>query len=537
MPRVKPENDPTTPSMNYKVMEPRWKMIDTLLGGTEAMREAGEEFLPPHPRESDLNYQERLSKAVLHNMFELTVNLLADKPFTEAVTLTEEAPEVLSTYVNDIDLRGSDITRFSYEVFRSGLAKGFTHILVDAPRSDIPTGARTLADDREEGMRPYLVHIRPEDLIFAETVRIGGEEIYRHVRFNHWEKTRVGFAETFKHYVRVLNLVFEPDGTKFVMSEWYHKVEEGRNKGEWAVDPDRGGIIDIDRIPLVTFYTDRDDTLLGKPALLDLAFQNVEHWQSYSDQQNILTVTRFPLLASSGISEYDGNDTTVGPRNMLVAEDPQARFYYVEHNGAAINAGEKSLADLENKMASYGGSLLQRRPDRETAEARASAEATFTSPLQRMVLAFQDIMANALSILLQMDGESGVDGQTLSSMLNVKSNFSDDSADAVDMQTLQVAIREGAISRRGFLSSLVRLKVLPEDFDIDAEMENIKDEAGLIAILSAAKKGLSDVEDPSAQNNDPQGNGSPQGQQPGPDLRERDPSDPPDPQEQGEDHR
>lgn len=507
--KTDPRNDPTTTCANYDIMLPRWQMIDALLGGTEAMRSAGEVYLPPHAREGDLNYQERLAKAVLFNMFALTVNLLADKPFTEQITFTDEMPETLVEYSDDIDLRGSNITRFGYEVFRTGLAKAFTHILIDAPEA--PGGERTLADDRTLGLRPYAVHIKPEQLFFAETQRINGEDVYTHIRFDHYETVRDGYAEGLVHYVRVMDLLQdEESGELYVNSVWLVKATEGKNKDQWVRAPGKGGRIDIDRIPLVTFYTDQDALLLGKPSLLDLAFLNVEHFQSYSDQQNILTVTRFPLLASSGISEYDGNDTTVGPRQMLIAEDPAARFYYVEHSGAAIASGEKALSDLEVKMSSYGGSLLAKRPDRETAKARDAAEGTVTSPLQRMVQSFRDTLAVVYSVMLKLDGVEG-DRQALAQMIQVKDDFGDESATAVDLQTLQVAVREGAISRRGFLSSLKRLGILPEDFDIDAEMDNIEDELPLIAMLAAARKGMSDVQDPSdipaAPDEAPEGDG------------------------------
>lgn len=496
MAKVDPTKDPMTTSGNYAAMVAKWAMIDALLGGTEAMRAAGEVYLPRHAREGDLNYEERLMKAVLFNMFELTVNLLADKPFTEQISFSESMPATLVEYAEDVDLRGSNLTRFGYEVFRTGLAKGFTHILVDAPSSDVPEGQRTLADDREEGMRPYMVHIKPENVIFAETMRIKGEEVFTHIRFKHYETTRVGYAEVTKMYIRVMDLLLDDEDEYFVRSTWLEKVEEGKNKGEWVSAEGKGGVIEIDRIPLVSFYTDRDDILLSKPPLLDLAFLNVEHFQSYSDQQNILTVTRFPLLASSGISEYDGNDTVVGPRNMLVAEDPTARFYYVEHTGAAIMSGEKALGDLENKMASYGGSLLQRRPDRETAAARDAAESTVTSPLQRMVQTFRDVLAVAFQIMQKLDGEEGDDPKALAEMINIRDDFGDESATAVDLQTLQVAVREGAISRRGFLQSLKRMKILADDFDIDAELTDIESELPLIAMLAAARKGMSDVQDP-----------------------------------------
>jgi hypothetical protein len=492
MAKTDPASDPSTVSSNYNIMAPRWAMIESLLGGTEAMRQAGEVYLPRHAREGAANYDERRTKSVLYNMFDLTVGLLADKPFTEHVTLSDDMPAALQEYALDIDLKGSDLTRFLHEVFREGLAKGFTHILVDAPASSVPVAERTLADDRQEGIRPYLVHVKPEQVIFAESQRINGEEVYTHVRFRHSEVRRVGYSEVVTQYIRVLDRVTDPDGTVLVYSVWLYQPDAGKDKGKWVPDAKKGGVLLIDRIPLVTFYAAKQDTLLCKPPLMDLAYMNVEHFQSYSDQQNILTVTRFPLLAASGISEYDNNDLVIGPRNLLLAEDPTSRFYYVEHSGAAIAAGEKALADLEDKMAAYGGTLLQKRPDRETAAARSAAEEVFTSPIQRMVYALRDTLAVAFYIMMDMDGEPlGI--ENLTQGINIKDDFGDDGATAVDLQTLQVAISEGAISRKGFLQALIRMRILPDDFDIEQDQADLMSELDLMTKVALARKGGQNV--------------------------------------------
>lgn len=476
--------------MNYDMMAPRWFMIETLLGGTEAMRATGEEFLPRHPRERDDAYEERISKAVLYNVFEVTLDLLAGKPFTDEVRMNEGNPQDLLDMMEDVDLQGNDITQFCYDVFRTSMAKGFTHIMVDAPPED--PAIQTLADERAAGIRPYLVHIAPENLIFAETMRIKGEEVCVHLRVKEIERTRVGFAEMETEYIREYNLVprTDPDTleTELVVEvkRWRQapKGKRGRKKQmDWVAEqlPD----IKTDRIPIYTFYTERDGLLLSKPPLLDLAYMQIEHFQSYSDQINILTVTRFPLLAASGISDYDVGATVVGPRNMLTAEDPGARFYYVEHSGAAIEAGAKHIKGVEEKMAIYGAALLQKRPDRETAQAQSRSEEGFTSPLQRKARSFQDFMLVVLQMMARMRRE-GMEDQVTG--ITVKQDYSAENVDAVELQTLQVAAKEGLLSRRGLLEELKRKGVLGPDFDVDDDFANIRAEIELTAAIANSKK-------------------------------------------------
>lgn len=135
--------------------------------------------------------------------------------------------------------------------------------------------------------------------------------------------------------------------------------------------------------------------MLSKSPLLDLAYLNIEHWQSKSDQRAILTVTRFPILALSGGTDDEG-ELTVGPNNWLFTPDSQGKFYYVEHTGAATEAGRNDLIDLENHMSHYGAQFLRKRPGNETATAKAIDSAEATCPLQDVTRQFIEAVNLAL---------------------------------------------------------------------------------------------------------------------------------------------
>lgn len=168
----KDPKSPATTSGAYDQMLPRWHVIETLLGGTEAMREAGETYLPRHQEETDKGYQERLASAVLLNMVEQTLDTLSGKPFSEPIKLNEDVPPAIEeTILPDVDLQGNNLDVFARQWFREGMAKALCHVLIDmprpAPRED--GQPRTLADDRREGLRPYWVMIKPECLLFARS--------------------------------------------------------------------------------------------------------------------------------------------------------------------------------------------------------------------------------------------------------------------------------------------------------------------------------------------------------------------------------
>lgn len=460
----KDPKSPATTSGAYDQMLPRWHVIETLLGGTEAMREAGETYLPRHQEETDKGYQERLASAVLLNMVEQTLDTLSGKPFSEPIKLNEDVPTAIEeTILPDVDLQGNNLDVFARQWFREGMAKALCHVLIDmprpAPRED--GQPRTLADDRREGLRPYWVMIKPECLLFARSEVINGVEVLQHVRILEHYTEQDGFAEVCKRRIRVL----EPG----LVQLWEPVKKSNAQKEEWTLADEWA--TGLNYVPLVTFYADREGFMCGKPPLLDLAHLNVAHWQSSSDQRHILTVSRFPILACSGASGEDSDPVVVGPNKVLYNPDPQGRFYYVEHTGQAIAAGRTDLKDLEEQMAGYGAEFLKRKTGNQTATARALDSAEATSDLSAMTGLFEDALAQALDITADWM-RLGTSGGTV---VLVK-DYDLEETDAPGLQALQVAREKRDISRKTYLNGLRLRGVLPEDFDEEEDWEELMEE-------------------------------------------------------------
>lgn len=460
----KDPKSPATTSGAYDTMLPRWQVIETLLGGTEAMRAAGETYLPRHQEETDAGYNDRLASAVLFNMVEQTLDTLSGKPFSEPIKLNEDVPAAMAeTILPDVDLQGNSLGVFARTWFREGMAKALCHVLIDmprpAPRED--GQPRTLADDRREGLRPYWVLIKPECLLFARSEVINGVEVLQHIRIVEHYTEQDGFAEVVKRRIRVL----EPG-----LVQLYEPLKKSNNqKEEWTLTDEWA--TGLPYIPLVTFYADRDGFMTGKPPLLDLAHLNVAHWQSSSDQRHILTVSRFPILACSGASGEDSDPVVVGPNKVLYNPDPAGRFYYVEHTGQAIAAGRTDLKDLEEQMSGYGAEFLKRKSGNQTATARALDSAEATSDLSAMVGLFEDAMAQALDITAQWM-RLGTNGGTV----EVVKDFDLEKMDAPGLQALQTAREKRDISRKTYLNGLRLRGVLPEDFDEEEDWEELMEE-------------------------------------------------------------
>ncbi len=453
---------PATPSATYERMAPRWALMNSLLGGTEAMREAGDSLMPKHQEESDQSWARRLMGGTLLNMTELTLDMLAGKPFGDPVRLGEDAPAQHEEWQEDVDLQGNNIDVFARRWFRDGLAKGMSHVLIDMPRKDGDT-IRTLADDKADSIRPYLVHIPAESVIFMSGTMVNGREVLEHVRISEAETVRVGWEEVTVERIRVL----EPG----LVQIW--ELKKGQKKEEW-VKVDEWNT-DLDYIPLVTFYTERQGLGLAKPPLLDLGYMNVRHWQLDADLNNIISVACFPMLAMSGVDSNEaggeGGLMRLGPNQILATRSEHGKFYYVEHTGAAVETGEKKLRHLEEQMSAYGAQFLKEKPGDLKATVRALDTAEALSQLQAMTLVFKDAMETVLAV---MSDWAGLGDAAPSIEIDVEFGLND--PDETGWQAIEGARKRREISREATINEMVRRGWMADDYDPEKDKELLEKE-------------------------------------------------------------
>lgn len=488
-PYLNDEKDPKSPgttSFEYDAMKGCWHMIDSLLAGTAAMRAAALDYLPQHAEESDANYAERLHTDILFNAMEITLDHFVGRPFSEPVRLNTDVPDPMIEHMKNIDLQGNDITAFCREWFREALAKGFCHVLIDMPALDEAARmGRTRNDDLTEGRRPYWQLIKPENMIFAEAVVIedpvSGElsEHYTHVRLYEEVVQRVGFAQVIKHRIRIIEPGFY---------EVYELKKVKGKKPQWISIEQ--GFTGVDFVPIVTYYANREGFLISKPPLEDLAYMNIRHWQSMSDQINILTVVRFPMLAVAGATDQSGSAMRIGPRQLLATKDPNGRFYYVEHQGQSIEAGWRELEKLEEDMEAYGSTFLKKQPGNETATAKALDSAESVTPLQDLTLRFTD------SVNVCMAYHAFWLGLPSGGTVSITSEFGPEDVTKEDAGMLEKMRTGRDISRVAFLKEAQRRGILSEEYDQDEDLKQIQWEDANLKPYQPQTPGTFDVKDP-----------------------------------------
>jgi len=433
-----------------------------LMGGTRAMRAASTAYLPRFTAESEEAYKERLGLSWLFNGYRKTVKDMAGRVFDKPVEIVT-APREIEEWAGNIDLAGRDLSTFADQVFKDALSgAGISFIMVDAPpRAETTTRAQA----RDMNLRPYLISLRVEDILGWRTETVNNVTVLSQIRIFETvtePDPEDEFSDITIEQVRVL------DRTESGVQVRIYRKQAKRDAWELHQEPTFTG---LDEITVTPFYANRTGFFTGEPLLDDLADVNIAHWQSQSDQRNILHVARVPILFARGLAEED--DIIISTSKAVKSSGDNADLKWVEHTGAAIGAGRQDLKDLEFQMEMHGLQLLLARGGAQSATGEVLDAKKETSTLSMTADQLQDSLERALGWMAAYDGQPDAE-----ITVAVNKEFGAGTMTAQEAQVMLTAVNTGQLSRATFLSELARRGLIRSDIDPDEEAQRIEDETG-----------------------------------------------------------
>lgn len=440
-------------SDEVKALMPDWALADALMGGTRAMRKAGKVYLPQWPKESQEKYERRLAQTTLLPTFQRTVRVMSAKPFSKPITLGDDVPARVKKLLENVDRQGNSLHSFSSDLMPRTLSHGLQGVLVDHP--SIALGSATMAD--AAGAEPYFVWIPCQRILGWRLETIEGAVRLTQLRISEAVEVPSGdFGTAVVDRVRVL----EPG--------LWRLYEKPADATDYVLGDE--GLCSTKEIPFVPFFGVKDGPMTGHSPLLELAYLNVKHWQSQSDQDNLLHVARVPILFAKGFDETD--EIEVGTQHAVRTENVEAALVYVEHTGDAIGAGQTSLEALERQMLQIGAELLIAKPGgtRTATESNNEADAN-KSDLQRFAEQFEDSLDRCLGFMAEYLGEKTGGHVTLFKDY-LAATLTDASA-----QLIVTMAQGGMITKETALREQQRRGVLSSDIDPATEVQAAKDEA------------------------------------------------------------
>ena len=497
---------PDRKSLAYQSMELQWQLIDDLTSGTDGMRVAGQRRLPRRMREPMNFYKARLNSTFLYEALKDTVDAIVAKPFSQSVVVKGKLSPSLAALVENVDGRGTSLSEFAAQTFRTGWLYGASHILIDFPHRPsveqeilaagsgeaVPTVTpdNNLAQDIESGARPVFVHVGPKSLYGWQHRVVGGAQKLSLIRV--YEEDTVGVSDFEEEVVRRVRVIREGSWTV------YQETYVGANQVSWT---QTDGVMSIGEVPLASFFTQKDGTIECEPPLKGLAYLNEAHWQSSSLQRNSLDVARIPILVklgfnTAGDAANSGPETTVVSSNVAFeSPDVNAKVFYCEHSGAALQAGERDLDRLEKQMALLGNQPWAVGSDPSTATGVVSSTAKGESIVQRSVRNLERALEQAFGFAALWLGEELPEDFEI----NVYDEFEVAPQRATDISSLKDIWVARGITHKTFLNEVKRRSLLGKDLDVDLEAELVMSEGEDLASMTQSTGVEGEEEETSAE--------------------------------------
>ena len=425
-----------------------------LMGGTAAMRAAGETYLPRFEAESKEAYAAKLERSTLFEGFPRAIEQMTGKVFSKPVELVD-APEQMNDWVQNIDMQGRDLSRFALQVFRDGFISGVSYIMVEAPRKD---GETTRQKAKEAGLRPYLVHLHVEDILGWRTELYGNVMALSQLRIME-NLTEVDQADEFatKEFQQVRVLDRLPNG---VQVRLYRK----KSSGEWTVFDEY--VSAVPEITVVPYFAQQTDFFMGKPPLEGLADINISHWQLQSGIRNNSHYSLIPVMLLAGFD--DEQEMTLSSSMAMTSRNADAKAEWIKTDTAATETGMRMLKEMEVQMSELGLQLQVNKTAQASATGAALEADKGTSTLAQMADSLKDALEQAMAWMALY---GGLGEQSV--VVDVNTDFGVTPLAAQDVTALLAAVTTGNLSQETFINELTRRNFISPDIVADDEVDRI----------------------------------------------------------------
>lgn len=463
------EKDLDKRSVDAEAAAPYLDLAGDVIAGVEAMQRQGEKYLPKHPREDAETYKFRLSLAKMTNVFRDVVDGLASKPFEQEVTLTKEEnteiPLDVLDFAENVDGAGTNITMFAHDWFFKGIAYCVDYVMVDYPVNQ--TGARTRAEARELGLRPYWSHLLARNVLELRSSRIGNQQTLVYARIYEPGKP---------NHVRI----FERSATGVITWRLMREVVDGSVK-EWVEEAT--GELSIDVIPIIPFATGRRDgnRFYWAPPLRDALDLQRNLYRNETGLENAKEMTAYPMLAAIGVKPEKDTDgkikpMTIGP-HIAVFSTPDGNgnsgdFKWIEPAGTSLDFLSKENDKTVQNLRELGKQPLTAQSGL-TVITTAYAAGKSRSAVQVWANGLKDALENALVVTCKF---MNITMDQYDPTVNVFSEFDEFLDGANDENTLLEMRKNGDLSQETLHREMKRRGKLSSDFDHAQEVVRIANE-------------------------------------------------------------
>jgi hypothetical protein len=454
----------------YLAMADKWRRLRDCVAGEDAIKCAGETYVPKLDSMSPDEYKAYVSRGFFYNATARTIAGYLGMVFRKDPTVnlggTNTVVPSFLPFRDDVDLLGTDFQAYARDIVSDVLAVG---------------RAGTLVDWHEQEARASFCFYCAESILNWRETRINGRMVLSMLALAETvsvENPEDPFTTDDVEQVRVYRLVPNGDQMMCVVSVWQQVKQDNQEKPEWKVvstaSPMRRGV-PLSFIPFVFHGTRNTRPDVDMPPLNDVAVANLAHFKVDVDYKHGL---HFTALPTAWVAGFDKSCTLkIGSTTAWITDTVGATAGFLEFKGEGLGTFEHAMDRVERLLSVLGARLLEsHKRVSESAEALAIRQGGENSVIGDMAAAISQGLTEALRILVWWHGadDTPADVSTNMAACMLNSDYDVQSLSASDMVAMVYAWQQSAISRDTLHYRLERGEILPPGRTIEEELALIK---------------------------------------------------------------
>jgi hypothetical protein len=474
----------------YDASEAAWSRARDVLGGEDAIKAAGERYLPRLDSQSDEEYAGYKERASFFNATARTAEgyvglIFRRPPFVKMPELDSALGRAMAEFGNDTDMLGATLVSYAKRVISEVISVGRAGTLIDW--------------EGEVENRVYASLYATENILNWRVERINGRNIPTMIVLHEGARVPVIVKDTdpfvveMREQIRVLRLVpgeavvgGKKQPYSCVVEIWQREEKapvRGRTRqkeSEWKLVDTRVPLRLGKPLPLLPFVfhgVQHSQPAVEKLPLGDIIAVNLDHYRLDADYKHGVHFTALPTAWVSGFDK--AASLRIGSSTAWVTETPGATAGFLEFTGQGLETFERAMDRDERLMAVLGSRLLEdQKKVGETAMAIELRQSGENSILGNVAFNVSTSLRQVLRWAYWWNSteESPDDVTDEQVHIELNSDFSTTGLSAQEIQVIVAAWQANAISRNTMTELFRRGEVLPEGRSNEEEEELIQTE-------------------------------------------------------------
>jgi len=443
----------------YNLRVGGWQTIADILDGEDTVKSKGELYLPKLKGQKIDDYDAYIGRGSFFNATARTVQGLGGAIMRKPAVV--EVPSTMEEWLERVTLDSLSFKDVVKITVNELLSYGYFGILADIKNKSEIEPYLSLYNAINIFNAKYDYDTKG-NLILSRLVL--GETDYE-------ESLEDRFIENEVDRVKLLEL---DDSGYLEVSNWRKVERKTSTDSGWELD---GEVLKpnirkkrFEFIPFQFFGAVANSPVPTKPPLIDLVWQNLQHWRLDVDYHHGLHFCALPTPWAAGFKK--DSELYIGPEKAWISEKPDARCGYLEFSGEGLRAIKEAMENIERRMAVLGARLLEEQKKAvEAADTHRIRSSGDSATLGSIANSAELGLLNILRIAAEWMGKSP-DGI----ILTMNKDFVDQRLSSQEITSLLAAVQAGRISMDTFLYNLKAGEILPEDRTVDEEKEMIEAE-------------------------------------------------------------